>query len=131
MKARTTGAWFGRRGTNKYHAVRTTVAGITFDSKQEASDYLKLVARQQAGEISDLRTQVRYELIVNDVKIGRYTADFVYVENDREIVADSKGCPSRDYILRKKLMLAVHGIEILELRARPTVPRKRRAKASE
>ena len=109
--------WRGAR-RNKYGAKKTTVCGITFDSKQESQDYLKLLARQQTGEISDLQTQVRYNLIVNDIKIGRYTADFTYRENGQLVVADSKGCPSRDYSLRKKLMLAIYGIHILELRTR-------------
>jgi len=120
------GARAGRR--NKYGARKTTICGITFDSHQESQDYLKLLARQQAGEITDLKTQVRYDLVVNGVRIGRYTADFTYTETatGRLVVADSKGCPSRDYILRKKLMLACHGIEIVEMRARAKPPRKSR-----
>lgn len=117
-------AGFGRR--NKYSAIRTTVDGITFDSKAEAGFYQQLRLRQAAGEISDLELQPRYDLIVNGIRIGRYTGDFRYVEGGKTIVADAKGIASRDYVLRKKLMLALHGIEILELRARPKKPRARR-----
>lgn len=103
-----------RRG-NKYGAKKTEVDGITFDSKREATRWQQLRLLERAGAIAGLVRQVRFELIVNDVKIGRYTADFEYVENGQRVVEDAKGAArSRDYILRKKLMLAIYGIEIKE-----------------
>jgi len=131
MKARTsTTVYVKRRG--KSGAIKTVVDDIVFDSKLEAAFYLQLKVRQAAGEISDLELQPRFEFVINDVKVGRYTGDFRYTEGGKVIVADAKGFPiSRDYPLRKKLLKALYGIDILELRARPTVPRKRRAKASE
>lgn len=103
---------------SKYGAKRTEAFGIVFDSKREAERYSELLHLQSAGEISDLETKTPacvFQLIVNGVKIGRFTADFRYTENGKSIVEDSKsGVASRDYILRKKLMLAVHGITIRE-----------------
>lgn len=69
---------------------------------------------QQAGLISDLKLQVKYEFVVNGRKIGSYKSDFEYEENGRHIVEDCKGYRQRDYIWRRKLMLALHGIEIRE-----------------
>ena len=47
----------------KYHAIKTVYDGITFDSRKEARRYAALKLLERAGEISDLRTQVKYELI--------------------------------------------------------------------
>lgn len=117
--------WRQRR--SKSGAVKTVIDGITFDSKLEAGFYQQLRLREAAGEISELELQPRFEFVINGVKVGRYTGDFRYTENGKVIVADAKGYFSRDYPLRKKLMKAVHGIEILELRARPKPARKKKA----
>lgn len=106
-----------RRGRNKYGAKKTVIDGITFDSKREAARYLELKTLLRAGQITDLRCQVRYQLVVNGVKIGSYRADFCYQENGQEVVEDVKSAATkalRDYRLRKKLMLALYGIEIRE-----------------
>ena len=86
---------------------------------------LKLL--QRAGIISDLQTQVTYELIQAHYEVvnGKrkcieractYRADFVYydVENKQLVVEDSKGFRTKDYIIKRKLMLYVHGIKIKE-----------------
>lgn len=102
---------------NKYRAKKTVVDGITFDSKREAARYKELRTLLRAGQIQDLRMQVKYPLVVNGVKIGRYTSDFNYIENGAEVVEDVKSPATkkaRDYVLRKKLMLAIHGISIRE-----------------
>lgn len=108
-------------GRNKYGAKKTTTSdGIVHDSKHEACRWDQLRLLQRAGEIHDLRRQVRYDLVVNDIKIGRYTADHVYWDNneDCEVVEDAKSeatRKARDYPLRKKLMLACHGITVREV----------------
>lgn len=103
-----------RRG--KYGAIKTTVDGITFDSKKEAARYVQLRNMQQRGEIADLEMQVRYRLEVNGLKIADYVADFVYFDaaKARPIVEDVKGVRTAVYKLKCKLMEAIHGIEILE-----------------
>ena len=101
---------------NKYHARRTTIDNITFDSKREANRYLVLLSMQQAGDIYDLQLQPRWPLIVNKVKIGRYTADFIYQTRDgKQVVEDVKGVKTRDYVLRKKLMKALYDIDVQEV----------------
>lgn len=106
-----------KRGS-KYGAKRTEAFGIVFDSKREAERYSELLHLQSAGEISDLETKTPgcvFQLVVNGEKVGRFTADFRYTEKGKPIVEDSKsGVASRDYILRKKLMKACHGITIRE-----------------
>ena len=101
----------------KYSAKKVTIDGITFDSKHEAARYRELCLLQRAGEISDLELQKRYELIPKQGKERAvyYTADFVYKDKDGvEVVEDTKGYKTRDYIIRRKLMLWVHGIKIRE-----------------
>jgi hypothetical protein len=102
---------------NKYGAKKTVVDGITFDSMREAARYTELRHLLRAGRIADLQLKVPYQLVVNGVKIGRYTSDFNYVEDGQEVVEDVKSpatAKARDYVLRKKLMLAIHGISIRE-----------------
>lgn len=99
---------------NKYSAIKTEVDGLIFDSRREATRYQDLRYMQAAGEISDLRLKVKYELVVNGQKIGSYTSDFEYEEEGKHIVEDCKGFRHRDYIWRKKLMLALFGIVIRE-----------------
>lgn len=108
---------------SKYHAQKITVDGMTFDSRKEARRYWELHIMQRAGEISDLRTQVTYTLVPAQKKPsgGReravtYTADFVYRDKaGREVVEDVKGVRTQQYIIRRKLLLFVHGIEVKEV----------------
>jgi hypothetical protein len=120
------------QGVSKYHAKKVVRGGKTFDSAKEARRFGELSLLQKAGEISDLRTQVKYVLIPaqrepdtvgkrGGVIKGRlierecaYIADFVYKRNGVEIVEDSKGMRTKDYIIKRKLMLWVHGIMIKE-----------------
>ena len=107
----------GYRKYNKYGAQKTKFMGYTFDSKWEAERWGQLTAMEKAGSIKDLERQIKYDIFVNDQKICRYVADFKYkqVEEDgseTEIVEDAKGVETADFKLKKKLMLAVHGIEI-------------------
>jgi hypothetical protein len=102
---------------NKYGAVKTTVDGYRFDSKAEAARYGDLKLMQMAGEISGLEIHPRYKLVVNDVYIAEYIADFRYQEEGRLVVEDVKSKPTmtRDYLLKKRLMKALHGITIVEI----------------
>ena len=117
----------------KYHNRKVTIDGITFDSKKGAYRYKELKLLQKAGEISDLRLQVKYILIPTQYepgsisKLGRnkkgkvierecsYIADFVYQENGETVVEDTKGMKTKDYIIKRKLMLYIHGIRIREV----------------
>lgn len=121
---------------SKYHSKKITRDGITFDSRREYNRYCELLLLEKAGEIKDLKRQVKFVLIpaqrefTNEVgKNGRfkkgkllerecsYLADFVYVDSKtgKTIVEDSKGFRTRDYVIKRKLMLHVHGIRIKEV----------------
>ncbi|MCM1077794.1 MAG: DUF1064 domain-containing protein [Bacteroides sp.] len=104
---------------NKYHAKK--VGG--HDSKKEHIRAGQLELMQLAGEISNLREQVSFELIPAQRDCAGnllersccYRADFVY--NDKQgnlIVEDTKGVRTPDYKIKRKLMLHVHGIRIKE-----------------
>lgn len=111
-----------KRMASKYRAVRTTVDGIKFASKREARRYGELKLAQAGGAIRNLALQVPYDLVVNGQKVGRYVADFVYhagpiapgFSTASTVVEDVKGMKTPVYNLKKKLMKAIHGIEILE-----------------
>lgn len=109
--------WNGR---SKYHAKRTSVDGITFDSKREADRYLVLKGMEEDGAIEDLRRQVRYELVPAFDVDGRhyrpvyYVADFVYVEDGKEVVEDVKGMITDVYKLKSKLFARRYGKGIKE-----------------
>jgi len=101
---------------SKYGAIRTTVDGITFASKAEAARYKELCLLLRGGEISDLQLQPRFPLVVNGVKCGTYVADFQYVSGGSTHVEDVKGVSTPVYALKKKLVKAIHGIDIEEIR---------------
>ena len=102
---------------SKYHAIKTTFDGITFDSRKEAHRYYELSILQAAGEISDLQRQVTYELIPKQdgERACNYKADFVYQENGKTVVEDVKGVRTDAYKIKRKLMLWVYGIKIREI----------------
>lgn len=117
----------------KYKNHKTIVDNITFDSKKEANRYIKLKEMQQKGLITDLYRQVPFELIPTQrepstitkkgkVKQGKvkelaikYIADFMYKDKDGKIIVeDTKGRKTKEYIIKRKLMLYIYGIDILE-----------------
>lgn len=100
---------------NKYHAKKTLLDNILFDSKREASRYQELKLMQRAGAIQNLKLQPKYPLIVEGVKICDYKADFYYeTKQGQKITEDCKGVKTRIYVMKRKLMQAIYGIEILE-----------------
>lgn len=109
--------WSGR---SKYHARKTVVDGITFDSKREADRYLVLKSMEEEGAIEDLRRQVRFELIPAFDVDGKhyrpvfYVADFVYCEGGQEVVEDVKGMRTDVYRLKSKLFARRYGVSIKE-----------------
>lgn len=98
----------------------TDAEGNVHDSTKEYRRWCELELRQRAGEISDLRRQPVFDLLVNDVLVCRYVADAVYVENatGSKVVEDTKSEPTRkkrDYRIKVKLLRAIHGIEVREV----------------
>ena len=108
---------FKFKKSSKFGAKKTVVDGITFDSKWESERYGQLKAMERGGIVTDLALQVKYDIVINDIKICKYIADFVYKEESpdckiKEIVEDAKGFETPEFKLKKKLMKAVHGIDI-------------------
>lgn len=127
---------------NKFNTKKVVVGGLAFDSKKEARRYQELYFMERSGEITDLQCQVKFVLIPAQyetyerygkkgqrLKDGKrciekecaYIADFVYKENGSLVVEDAKGYrnPSTAgyayFVLKRKLMLWVHGIRIKEV----------------
>lgn len=127
--------FFPRSTKNKYNAKSVEYDGIKFDSQKEALRYKELRFLISEGIITDLRRQVKYVLIptqrepdtigarggVNQGKLLErecsYIADFVYtvVETGETVVEDTKGFKTKEYAIKKKLMLFVYGIRIKEI----------------
>lgn len=107
---------------SKYKAVKINNRFGKFDSKKEYERYLMLLDREKHGEISNLERQVEYILVPRQVdekgktleQAVKYRADFKYVEGGREVVEDVKGIKTRDYIIKRKLMLERYKIRIRE-----------------
>lgn len=121
---------------SKYHSRKITKDGITFDSIKEYRRWCELSLLEKAGEITDLKRQVRFTLIPSQRefsgeigKNGRfkkgkllersceYIADFTYYKQpqNRFVVEDVKGVKTDAYIIKRKLMLHIHGIRINEV----------------
>ena len=123
---------------NKYRNKNCTLDGIEFDSKKEMHRYSELKLLERAGEISDLKIQVPFLLLPDQYepsiefytkgnrkgmpkpgklieKSVQYIADFTYLDRGGNyIVEDVKGKKTKEYIIKKKLMLYFHGVRIKE-----------------
>lgn len=117
---------------SKYGSKKISRDGMDFDSLREYRRFCELRLLERAGQIHDLQRQVKFVLIPaqygpetvgkrGGVKRGQllereasYVADFVYTQDGKRIVEDSKGFRTADYILKRKLMLYIHGIQIKE-----------------
>jgi hypothetical protein len=115
----TVNAQMDGRVSSKYRNKKTTLHGLTFDSKAEAKRYLELVMLQNTGAITNLELQVPFELIPKqgNERPCTYIADFVYFENGERVVEDLKSPATRkkpDYVIKRKLLLFRHGIRLKE-----------------
>lgn len=118
-----------RKVRSKYGSHKTQIDGITFESKAEAKRYQELALLERAGHISDLRRQVKYVLLQSKRNAAgyleretAYVADFVYVNHlGQSVVEDTKSIATRtpEYVIKRKLMLHVHGITITEVGVKP------------
>ena len=107
---------------NKYGNRKTS----GYDSKKERDRAFELKMLERKGVISELKEQVKFELIPAQYKVinGKrtciekscsYKADSVYVDEKKNfIVEDAKGFKTEVYKIKQKLMLQVHGIRIKE-----------------
>jgi hypothetical protein len=106
------------RPMNKYRNKPIYVDGTWFQSMKEGKRYQELCLLERAGEIKKLRRQVVFPFDVNGIKICSYRADFVYIQKSKDgwdsIVEDTKGRKIQPYPIKKKLMKAIYGVDILE-----------------
>jgi hypothetical protein len=128
--------WYSQK--SKYGSRKVTVDGVTYDSVKEYRRFKELSLLERAGTIQNLQRQVKYVLIpaqreyCDDIytrgrnkgcfKPGKlierecsYIADFVYIQNGEIVVEDTKGFRTKDYIIKRKLMLWNYGIQIKEV----------------
>lgn len=111
---------------NKYGARRGVVAGKKFDSLAESRRFAELSRLQRLGVITDLRRQVPFELIPaqydEDGKLLEravtYKADFTYERDGALVVEDVKGVRTKDFVIKRKLMLYIHKIKLVEIEER-------------
>lgn len=108
----------------KYRNKKVTIDGITFDSQLEAQRYGELKLMERAGMITDLKLQQEYVLIpAQKRKDGKkeqkcsYYADFTYTDavTGELVCEDAKGVKTKEYVIKRKLMLFNFGIEIKEI----------------
>ena len=96
---------------SKYHARKTTVDGITFDSKGESQEYARLKLLERAGVIQNLKLQPRFLLQEgfehegHKIRKIEYVADFQYEKDGQTVVVDYKGMKTDVYKLKRKLFL--------------------------
>lgn len=102
----------------KYRNKRIQTVYGWFDSKGELQRYLYLLDAEKRGVIDNLKRQVPFSLDVNGDHICDYVADFTYtiIKNCQRIgdhIVEDYKCVFTDvFILKKKLMKAVHGIDV-------------------
>lgn len=110
------------RRKSKYGNVRLQINGIFFDSKKEYKRYTELKLMERAGLIQDLRLQVPFVLVPEQIGGLRkelpvkYLADFYYYDKEKSkyVIEDCKGVKTKDYIIKRKLM-KLAGHEIVEV----------------
>lgn len=101
---------------SKYNAIKTEIDGRVFDSRAEARRFSELRLWEKSGEIKDLECQPKFDVTVNGKHICNYLADFRYTIEGRQVVEDVKGVKTPVYRLKKKLVEAIYGIEIVEVK---------------
>lgn len=98
----------------KYNAQRQVVDGITFMSRREAREYAELRLLEKAGHIEGLILQPKFPIQIGGMKVCTVIADFQYLDKEtgETRVVDTKGFDTSISRLKRKLVKAVHGVEI-------------------
>ncbi len=105
---------------NKYHNKKCFYKDMTFDSKRERDYYVILEMMLKNNQITDLKTQVKFELQPSfkfkgkTIRSINYIADFTYIKDGKLIIVDTKGYRTEVYKLKKKMM-QYKGLEIKEI----------------
>lgn len=101
-----------RRPQNKFGNERVVTDDGTFDSKAEHYRWCQLKLLERAGEIRNLKRQVRFKFEHNGVHIADYIADFTYFEGNEYVAEDKKGYETDVFRLKAKMLKAFYGITV-------------------
>ena len=103
-----------RKFSNKYRNIKVG----SYDSKKEAKRAWELEMMLKAGKITDLKKQVKFNLLKtfkdNQGRTERgidYIADFVYKENGCFVIEDVKSPITKKnstYIIKRKLAKSIY-----------------------
>jgi hypothetical protein len=105
--------WRGQRRPQKYGAKPERTEDGYFASQRELQHWHISKLREKAGEIRNLERQVRFRLEINGVHICDYIADEAHFEGERRVVIDVKGVETDVFKLKRKLMKALHNIDVV------------------
>lgn len=132
-------SWAYYGGGNKYKAKKIEIDGMKYDSKKEYNRHMDLLILEKAGEIKDLKRQVKFVLIPAQREPDRvgarggkiqgkvierecaYVADYMYtdVKTGEQVVEDVKGYKGGGaydlFTIKRKMMLYFYGIKIKEI----------------
>jgi hypothetical protein len=107
---------------NKYHNTKVETLNCTFDSQKEFTYFHKLLLLENAGEITELKRQVEFELQPSfklngkTIRAIKYIADFTYLDKQGVLhIIDVKGFRNEIYRLKYKLFAYKYGKEIEEV----------------
>lgn len=125
MKKNEWEAYYGQdTKPSKYGARKVIVDGVTFDSSKEYIRWKELQLLERGGEICGLQRQVKFPLLPAQEYKGKrveapvsYIADFTYIDHrtGEYVVEDVKGFKTKEYILKRKMMLYFHKLRIREV----------------
>lgn len=105
-------------GNNKYGNQITEYNGHKYHSKKEAAYAQDLDWKLKSGVVLRWERQVKMQINIAEIKITSYICDFVVTYHDRVEYVDvkgyKKGAAYEMFKIKKNLVLAVLGIEIIE-----------------
>lgn len=103
-----------KKRKSKYGNKQITVDGVLYHSEGEYRRECELKVQQRAGIIKNLKRQVEFSFDINDVHVCKYIADWTYniCDDGTFVVEDWKGFETQEFKIKKKLMIACHGLSI-------------------
>lgn len=96
---------------NKYKNKKSLFNNETYDSKKESKRAIELKLLEKAGKVSNLKEQVvfilqdKFKLNNKTIRAIKYIADFTYTQNGKTIIEDVKGFKTKEYVIKKKILL--------------------------
>jgi hypothetical protein len=105
---------------HKYKAKPMKLDGVRFASTAEAKYYAELLIRERAGEIDSITIQPKFDIDILGTHVCSVLADFMFFDKTEERMhhVDVKGMDTALSRLKRKLVLACHGIGIEVIKRR-------------